>query len=286
MNKAYIASINAAIDALYQHQPISKQLNDAIIYSLQAGGKRVRPLLLMTTLESLGGSPEEGLPFGLAVEMIHTYSLIHDDLPAMDDDDYRRGKLTNHKVFGEATAILAGDALLTDSFDQILKSQYDQAVKIKLLSLLVKAAGAQGMVAGQMLDMESESKKIEMSTLETIHHHKTGDLIHASIYAAGIILNCDESKLQALDKIGRNIGLMFQIKDDILDVEGDFESIGKAVGSDIENDKSTYVSLLGLEASKQKLNEIYQSTVEIVESVATHKASLIGLIDFIVNRNK
>ncbi|WP_414042957.1 polyprenyl synthetase family protein [Macrococcus animalis] len=286
MNKEHIALINASIDGLYQQKALSELLNESIRYSLQAGGKRIRPLLLMTTLESLGGRPEDGLPFGIAVEMIHTYSLIHDDLPAMDNDEYRRGKLTNHKVYGEATAILAGDALLTDSFNQILFSQYSNETKIKLMSLLINAAGSNGMVAGQMLDMENENKTIDMSTLETIHHHKTGDLIHASIYAAGIILNSDTKERDALDKIGRNIGLMFQIKDDILDVEGDFESIGKAVGSDIENDKSTYVSLLGLEASKQKLDQILKDTIEIVETIATNKTSLIDLIVFIVKRNK
>lgn len=286
MNKAHIALINDSINDLYAQHPISNQLNDAIIYSLQAGGKRVRPLLLMTTLESLGGQPEAGLPFGRAVEMIHTYSLIHDDLPAMDDDDYRRGKLTNHKVFGEATAILAGDALLTDSFNEILNADYANDIKIKLMSLLVNAAGSKGMVAGQMLDMESENKKITLTDMETVHHHKTGDIIHAAIYAAGIIMHSDQSVMNALDKIGRNVGLMFQIKDDILDVEGDFETIGKTVGSDIQNDKSTYVSLLGLEGSKQKLNEIYQETIEYVEKIAVHKNPLLNLLKFLVERNK
>lgn len=286
MNKTYIEAINNAIDEIYQVKAVSSQLNESIIYSLKAGGKRVRPLLLMTTLESLGGNPDDGIAFGLAVEMIHTYSLIHDDLPAMDDDDYRRGKLTNHKVYGEAIAILAGDALLTDSFHQIISGNYSDATKIKLITLLSNAAGSKGMVSGQMLDMESENRSIDMMTLETIHHHKTGDLIHASIYAAGIILNLNDDILLSLDKVGRNIGLMFQIKDDILDVEGDFESIGKTVGSDAENAKSTYVSLIGLEASKQRLNEIYNETIEIVEDITLNKAPLIALIDFIVDRNK
>lgn len=286
MNKAYIDLINESIDNLYQEKAISSQLNESIVYSLKAGGKRVRPVLLMTTLESLGGNPRDGLAFGLAVEMIHTYSLIHDDLPAMDDDDYRRGKLTNHKVYGEATAILAGDALLTDSFQQIISADYSDAAKIKLLALLSHAAGSRGMVAGQMLDMESENKSIDMETLETIHHHKTGDLIFASIYAAGIILDLDDNILKSLEKVGRNIGLMFQIKDDILDVEGEFETIGKTVGSDAENAKSTYVSLIGLETSKQRLSEIYNETVEIVENITLNNVPLIELMDFIINRNK
>ncbi|MGK0577265.1 polyprenyl synthetase family protein [Macrococcus capreoli] len=286
MNNVYLDRINNNINALYQDEAVSPHLAESIRYSLQAGGKRIRPLLLMTTIESLGGNPELGMPFGLALEMIHTYSLIHDDLPAMDNDDYRRGKLTNHKVFGEATAILAGDALLTDSFQLILKSDYTDVIKIKLMSLLTKAAGSHGMVAGQMLDMASENKKITLEQLETIHHHKTGDLIHAAIYAAGIIVSVEENTLTLLDNIGRNIGLMFQIKDDILDVEGEFEKIGKAVGSDIQNDKSTYVSLLGLEASKQKLETIYNDTIELIERVAINKAPFNELLQFIVHRDK
>ncbi|MCE4956086.1 polyprenyl synthetase family protein [Macrococcoides caseolyticum] len=286
MNKAYIQSINQAISDLYQMPPVSQQLNASITYSLQAGGKRIRPLLLMTTIESLGGEPELGKAFGLAVEMIHTYSLVHDDLPAMDNDDYRRGKLTNHKVYGEATAILAGDALLTDSFSQILNADYDLMTQISLLKLLVNAAGSKGMVAGQMLDMESENKNIELKLLEKIHHHKTGDLIHASIYAAGIILKCSSDRLTQLDKIGRNVGLMFQIKDDILDVEGDFEVIGKRVGSDVENQKSTYVTIIGLEKAKEMLEELWRETEDLVQSMTVNPAPLIELIHFIVSRNK
>lgn len=286
MNKTYIEIINQAINALYHAESVSEVLDESIRYSLQAGGKRVRPVLLMTTIESLGGDAHLGESFGLAIEMIHTYSLIHDDLPAMDDDDYRRGKLTNHKVYGEATAILAGDALLTDSFEIIVNSDYNSDIKLKLVQLLVKAAGSKGMVAGQMLDMLSEDKAISLKSLETIHHHKTGDLIHASIYAAGIILESDAQTLSTLSKIGRNVGLMFQIKDDILDVEGDFLTIGKKVGSDEQNSKSTYVSLLGLDESKKLLTEIEQQTILLVQSIAKNSEPLEALIKFIVSRNK
>ncbi|WP_414046308.1 polyprenyl synthetase family protein [Macrococcus equi] len=286
MNKDYIALINENLQNLYLNHSVSDKLSESIKYSLDAGGKRIRPLLLMTTLESMGGKPTDAISFGLALEMIHTYSLIHDDLPAMDNDDYRRGKLTNHKVFGEAAAILAGDALLTDSFQQIIISDYDNDIKLELMKLLVNAAGSNGMVAGQMLDMESENKRISIEMLETIHHHKTGDLIHAAVYAAGIIMKSNPDKLKLLDQIGRNIGLMFQIKDDILDVEGDFNIIGKAVGSDIQNEKSTYVSLLGLDASKKKLEEIHLDTIQMVDEVAVYKEPLLELVGFIVNRNK
>lgn len=286
MNKDYIAMINENLQSLYLNHSVSDKLSESIKYSLDAGGKRIRPLLLMTTLESMGGKPTDAISFGLALEMIHTYSLIHDDLPAMDNDDYRRGKLTNHKVFGEAAAILAGDALLTDSFQQIIISDYDNDIKLELMKLLVNAAGSNGMVAGQMLDMESENKRISIEMLETIHHHKTGDLIHAAVYAAGIIMKSNPDKLKLLDQIGRNIGLMFQIKDDILDVEGDFNIIGKAVGSDIQNEKSTYVSLLGLDASKKKLEEIHLNTIQMVDEVAVYKEPLLELVGFIVNRNK
>ncbi|WP_414053619.1 polyprenyl synthetase family protein [Macrococcus equi] len=286
MNKDYIALINENLQNLYLNHSVSDKLSESIKYSLDAGGKRIRPLLLMTTLESMGGKPTDAISFGLALEMIHTYSLIHDDLPAMDNDDYRRGKLTNHKVFGEAAAILAGDALLTDSFQQIIISDYDNDIKLELMKLLVNAAGSNGMVAGQMLDMESENKRISIEMLETIHHHKTGDLIHAAVYAAGIIMKSNPDKLKLLDQIGRNIGLMFQIKDDILDVEGDFNIIGKAVGSDIQNEKSTYVSLLGLDASKKKLEEIHLNTIQMVDEVAVYKEPLLELVGFIVNRNK
>ncbi|WP_414055025.1 polyprenyl synthetase family protein [Macrococcus equi] len=286
MNKDYITLINENLQNLYLNHSVSDKLSESIKYSLDAGGKRIRPLLLMTTLESMGGKPTDAISFGLALEMIHTYSLIHDDLPAMDNDDYRRGKLTNHKVFGEAAAILAGDALLTDSFQQIIISDYDNDIKLELMKLLVNAAGSNGMVAGQMLDMESENKRISIEMLETIHHHKTGDLIHAAVYAAGIIMKSNPDKLKLLDQIGRNIGLMFQIKDDILDVEGDFNIIGKAVGSDIQNEKSTYVSLLGLDASKKKLEEIHLNTIQMVDEVAVYKEPLLELVGFIVNRNK
>lgn len=284
MNKQFFQNIEDVIAGLYKAK--DNRLFESMQYSLSAGGKRIRPLFVLTTIDSLGGNAEDGLHFGVALEMIHTYSLIHDDLPAMDDDDYRRGKLTNHKQFDEATAILAGDALLTDSFRMITDSQLDKDIKLSLISLLSEAAGSKGMVYGQMLDMAGEHQSLELDQMEEVHSYKTGELIRAAFVASGIIMKLTEEKIQLLDQIGRNVGLMFQIQDDILDVEGSFEEIGKPVGSDIANDKSTYVSLLGLEQSKALLKEKYNHTEKLVQALSPINDGLLQLIRFIIERNK
>ncbi|QUR95480.1 polyprenyl synthetase family protein [Macrococcoides canis] len=284
MNKQFLQNIEDVIAGLYKAK--DNRLLESMQYSLSAGGKRIRPLFVLTAIDSLGGNAEDGLHFGVALEMIHTYSLIHDDLPAMDDDDYRRGKLTNHKQFDEATAILAGDALLTDSFRMITDSQLDKDIKLSLISLLSEAAGSKGMVYGQMLDMAGEHQSLELDQMEEVHSYKTGELIRAAFVASGIIMKLTEEKIQLLDQIGRNVGLMFQIQDDILDVEGSFEEIGKPVGSDIANDKSTYVSLLGLEQSKALLKEKYNHTEKLVQALSPINNGLLQLIRFIIERNK
>ena len=284
MNRDFLNLINESL--LNKYHPAQSRLHESISYSLSAGGKRIRPLLVLTTLDSLGGNAHDGLPFGIALEMIHTYSLIHDDLPAMDNDDYRRGKLTNHKQYDEATAILAGDALLTDAFQCILSAQLNAEIKLSLINLLSTASGSNGMVYGQMLDMQGEHKTLTLNELERIHIHKTGELIRAAIVSAGIIMNFNDSQIEQLNIIGKNVGLMFQIKDDILDVEGSFEDIGKTVGSDLNNDKSTYVSLLGLEASKQLLNDKLTETYDALESLQPINDDLKTLITYIVERNK
>ncbi|QNR08074.1 polyprenyl synthetase family protein [Macrococcoides canis] len=284
MNKQFLQNIEDVIAGLYKAK--DNRLFESMQYSLSAGGKRIRPLFVLTTIDSLGGNAEDGLHFGVALEMIHTYSLIHDDLPAMDDDDYRRGKLTNHKQFDEATAVLAGDALLTDSFRMITDSQLDKDIKLSLISLLSEAAGSKGMVYGQMLDMAGEHQSLELAQMEEVHSYKTGELIRAAFVASGIIMKLTEEKIQLLDQIGRNVGLMFQIQDDILDVEGSFEEIGKPVGSDIANDKSTYVSLLGLEQSKALLKEKYNHTEKLVQALSPINDGLLQLIRFIIERNK
>ncbi|UTH10610.1 polyprenyl synthetase family protein [Macrococcoides canis] len=284
MNKQFLQNIEDVIAGLYTAK--DNRLFESMQYSLSAGGKRIRPLFVLTTIDSLGGNADDGLPFGVALEMIHTYSLIHDDLPAMDDDDYRRGKLTNHKQFDEATAILAGDALLTDSFRMITDSQLDTDIKLSLISLLSEAAGSKGMVYGQMLDMDGEHQSLELDQMEQVHSYKTGELIRAAFVASGTIMKLTEEKIKLLDQIGRNVGLMFQIQDDILDVEGSFEEIGKPVGSDIANDKSTYVSILGLEQSKALLKEKFNHTEKLVQTLSPINDGLLQLIRFIIERNK
>jgi geranylgeranyl diphosphate synthase type II len=231
-------------------------IKKSMTYSLKAGGKRIRPMLLFAALETYGQKAEKGLDTACALEMIHTYSLIHDDLPAMDDDVLRRGQPTNHKVFGEATAILAGDALLTYAFELIASSTvHSPEHSIKLIQMLASAAGPEGMVGGQMADMEGEQKMLSLSELEYIHLHKTGRLLAFSVMAGALIGGADERETALLEKYARHIGLAFQIRDDILDVEGTEEEIGKPVGSDESNGKSTYPSLLSMTGAKEKLAE-------------------------------
>ncbi|ULG73411.1 polyprenyl synthetase family protein [Macrococcus brunensis] len=272
------------LSGLY-HQPVSQVLDDSMTYSLLAGGKRIRPVLLFSTLELFGVPADKGLKTAAAIEMIHTYSLIHDDLPAMDDDDYRRGKLTNHKVFGEAVAILAGDGLLTDSFHQISGDDSLTAEqRMKLITVVSGAAGSRGMVGGQMLDMVAEDKELTIDELKTVHRHKTGDLIRACFECAGIIADQSDAVIQKLVKIGGNFGLIFQIKDDILDVEGSFEKMGKSAGSDVSKDKSTYVSLLGLTGAKEAMQEMVTETEQMIHELSDGNASLLDLLHYITSR--
>lgn len=237
-------------------------LKKAMIYSLEAGGKRIRPLLVFAVLSASGRDTRLGIPVAAAIEMIHTYSLIHDDLPSMDDDDLRRGKPTNHKVFGEALAILAGDALLTYSFQLIAQAnnpEISPETALELIRELSKAAGAEGMVGGQAADMEGEKKQLSLTELEFIHEHKTGKLLSASILSGAILAGAEEAQRQHLLQFSRHLGLAFQIRDDILDIEGTEEMIGKPVGSDTGNQKSTYPSLLTLDGAKKKLKEHLES---------------------------
>lgn len=268
---------------------IPAQLQESMIYSLQAGGKRLRPMLLFATVEGFGESFQESLPVACAIEMIHTYSLIHDDLPAMDNDDLRRGKPTNHKVFGEATAILAGDALLTFAFQVIAtmsETSVDSAQKLLLIVELAKAAGPQGMVGGQAADMEGENKQLTLTELEYIHHHKTGDLLSYAIIAGAILAKASEKDVENLRFFAKHLGLAFQIKDDILDIEGSEESLGKPVGSDISNEKSTYPKLLGLDGAKNKLDNHISQAKEYLYNVSINSEKLELLVDYIMNRDR
>jgi geranylgeranyl diphosphate synthase type II len=283
----YISEIDAAITHAITTSNLGTNLEESMTYSLTAGGKRIRPVLLLLTLDMLTNDYKKGLAPALGVEMIHTYSLIHDDLPAMDNDDYRRGKLTNHKVYGEWKAILAGDALLTKAFEVVSHDEsLSDSVKIKLIKRLSSASGHFGMVGGQTLDMQSENTAIDVTTLEQIHRAKTGALISFAVMGAVDIAQPEEKVARALSDYSDHIGLMFQIKDDLLDVYGDEQKLGKSVGSDIENDKSTYVSLLGLEGAEQKLQYHTDAAYNCLEQLPDQydTSSLKYIIELFINR--
>ena len=256
-------------------------------YSLMAGGKRLRPILIMAAADALGVDGEKFLRLSTSIEFIHTYSLIHDDLPAMDNDDYRRGKLTNHKVFGEALAILAGDALLTMAFEIIATDKnVDAETKVKIITEMSKAAGAEGMVGGQVIDMQSENKKIDIQTLKQMHAAKTGALFCAAIRSGAILAGADEKQLANLTEYARQFGLAFQITDDILDVVGDEKTIGKPVGSDEKNHKSTYVTLGSLESAKALAQEAVDKAKASLVDFGENAEFLRALVDYLITRNK
>ncbi len=271
-----------------QELTIPKDLKSSMLYSLKAGGKRLRPVLVLALLNAYGKNEEDGIPVGCAVEMIHTYSLIHDDLPCMDDDDLRRGKPTNHKVYGEATAVLAGDALLTESF-RLITSQLSSSVsadkKIRIVDELVKSAGALGMVGGQFDDMQAEQKQVSLAELESIHARKTGKLLTFSVAAGAMLAGASDDDIEKLREFSYHIGIAFQIRDDILDLEGSEEKIGKRVGSDTANEKSTYPSLLTLSGAKEKLDEHITRAKEIVSNLQLEQQLLHGLCDLIASRD-
>ena len=254
--------IEQAFLSYYQDGELAPRLREAILYSLQAGGKRIRPLILLELLEGFG--LELTLAHGqvaAALEMIHTGSLIHDDLPAMDNDDYRRGRLTNHKVYGEDLAILAGDSLFLDPYGMIAQTDLAAPIKVDLIAALSDAAGSRGMVAGQVLDMEGEGQQLSLEDLKKIHANKTGKLLTYPFLAAGIIAEQESAVLQELVSLGSDLGLAFQIRDDILDVTASFEELGKTPKKDLLADKSTYTALLGLEESKRILDRLLNQVI-------------------------
>lgn len=263
-------------------------LLESMNYSLKAGGKRLRPLLVLATLKTFGKPEELGMPVACAVEMIHTYSLVHDDLPSMDDDDFRRGKPTNHKVFGEAMAILAGDALLTHSFE-VMEDLLNLDVKpmkvVTLMKELAKAAGPRGMVGGQVADMEGEGAQLSLQDLEYIHRNKTGKLLGYSIVAGAILGDATEEQISKLEQFGDHLGLAFQIRDDILDIEGDASKIGKPVGSDTQNEKTTYPSLLTMNGAKEKLEYHINEAKHILADIPLESDLLVQLCDLIAKRD-
>ncbi|GAA4845770.1 polyprenyl synthetase family protein [Paenibacillus vulneris] len=269
---------------------IPDSLRESMMYSLMAGGKRLRPILVLTAVEALKGSIEEAIPVALAVEMIHTYSLIHDDLPAMDNDDYRRGKLTNHKVYGEAMAILAGDGLLTHAFYSIVQAYRAYGVPaetiVEIVEDLSRLAGAPGMVGGQAADMLGEQGITGLEQLEYIHLHKTSDLIVFSLKAGGHLGGATPKQLQALEKFGQHIGLAFQIQDDILDVIGDEEKLGKPVKSDEKQQKVTYPYFVGIEASKEKVVQLTeQGKQALIDADFPYVDRLLQLADYLIQRD-
>ncbi len=275
------------IKELGKDKALVPELADSMEYSLTAGGKRLRPILLMAAADAVGAKGTDFIQAACGIEMIHTYSLIHDDLPAMDNDDYRRGKLTNHKVYGEALAILAGDALLTQAFEVILRqSNVPAELLLQVVREMSVAAGPNGMVGGQVIDMLSEGKRISMDELRKMHMGKTGALFRAAIRSGAIMARADEKQLQALTEYADCFGLAFQITDDILDVVGDEAVIGKPVGSDERNEKSTYVTLTSLEEARQLAADTVQQAVEALEIFGDKASFLRELVEMLLKRNK
>ena len=262
-----------------------KPLYESMNYSLMQGGKRIRPILSKAVLEMLHKDPADYKEFLCAMECIHTYSLVHDDLPAMDNDDYRRGNLTNHKVYGEGLAILAGDGLLTYAFQLMTANNKASAQdKLDAIQCVAIAAGPEGMVGGQAFDMLSEDKHIPLEELKVLHRGKTGALFNASVELGLILGNADTVTRTALMEYANCLGLLFQITDDILDVTGTIEELGKTPGSDIRQHKSTYVSLLGLEGAKEQASSVGEQAHEALNSVSYDTSILAALIDYLLKR--
>ncbi len=283
--------INSALDKWLPkpHGP-SGPVVEAMRYSLMSGGKRVRPILLLAGAQAAGGDRKALLPAACALECIHTYSLIHDDLPAMDNDDLRRGRPTCHKVYGDAVAILAGDGLLTYAFELICKPELTQNISSRLLGeaifLLAKAAGVSGMVGGQTADILMEGRPVDAETLSFIHSHKTGALIQTSVEIGGLLGKGNDEKLYHLKRYGESLGLAFQIKDDLLDVEGDQEILGKPVGSDDRNLKATYPALFGLYETRRRAQELLKQALSELELFDDSAEPLRAIARYIVERDR
>jgi len=276
------AALESSITVTYP-----EKIYEAMRYSLLAGGKRLRPILCLATCEMAGGTIEMAMPTACALEMIHTMSLIHDDLPAMDNDDYRRGRLTNHKVYGDSIAILAGDGLLAYAFEYIAsqtKNVPPESV-LRAIAQVGHAVGAAGLVGGQVVDLESEGKlDVTADTLHFIHTHKTAALLEACVVSGGVLAGLEESDLQRLSRYAQNIGLAFQIIDDILDVTATAEELGKTAGKDLQAQKVTYPSLWGIEESRRQAQALIATAKEELSPFGDRAKPLIALADFITNR--
>ena len=291
--EAYFAERRRAVDeALDRHLPpataVPTVIHEAMRYSVFAGGKRLRPILVIAGAEAVGGQMDDVMPTACCFELIHTYSLVHDDLPAMDDDDYRRGRLTNHKVFGEAMAVLAGDALLTHALGLVavnfgLGKAAPEAFP-RVLAEITGAAGTDGMVGGQVVDVQSEGKEVFPETLEYIHTRKTAALIRGALRSGALLAGASDRQLAALTQYGDRIGLTFQIVDDILDVEGSLETLGKTAGKDQQQQKITYPGIHGLAASKARAAALTQEAHAALGPLGAPATPLRALADFILNR--
>ena len=264
-----LQGVERAIESFYETKQIAPRLVESILYSVHAGGKRIRPLLLLELLEAFHAPILEAhFQVAAALEMIHTGSLIHDDLPAMDNDDYRRGQLTNHKKFGEDLAILAGDSLFLDAFGCVAEADLPASIRVQLIALLSDASGTAGMVAGQVLDMEGEGASLTLDQLQVIHANKTGRLLAYPFQATGILLELEPAIATLLEEIGLHLGLAFQIRDDILDVIADFASLGKTPQKDLQAEKSTYPALLGLDGAQAYLDRELDACEDLLDRIS------------------
>jgi geranylgeranyl diphosphate synthase type II len=282
------AAVNAALDKfLPKASTKPATIHEAMRYSLFAGGKRMRPALCLAAAEACDGKESDAMPMACAVECIHTYSLIHDDLPAMDNDDYRRGKLTNHKVYGEGVAVLAGDALLTQAFEIVVRSKgWPRYSHQDIVLELAKASGSLQLIAGQVADLEGEGKKLSANELKYIHERKTSALLCCSVRLGGMSSNCTSAQLQALTDFGYNVGLAFQIIDDILDVTQTSEKLGKTAGKDTAAKKATYPSIVGLDKSRKIAQQLTEKAFDALKIFRGKAQALEALAEFLLKRDR
>ena len=282
----YLARIAKDAEAKFdEHLPPVKdrpcRLHEAMRYSMFAGGKRLRPGLAKATFDMFGGKGDKIWLATSALEMLHTFSLIHDDLPCVDNDDYRRGKLTSHKKFGEATAVMAGDALCVHAFEMMGKTGNAKAIE-----LLAHLLGTYGMIGGEMTDIECEGKAVDLEIVDYIHYHKTAALIEASLLVGAMLAGASEKDMEVIRNYGRSIGLAFQIVDDILDIVSTTEELGKDAGSDVENGKATYPSIVGLEKSRERARELYEESIKVLDGLKCDTSILRSIAAYIITRVK
>ncbi len=289
-NKSYVDMVNERLAEVFTKQNcLQKSVYDAMAYSILAGGKRIRPVLCLAVCDMLGGNLCDALRFAVGIECIHTYSLIHDDLPCMDNDDLRRGRPTCHKQFDEATALLAGDGLLTYAFEYMTDfsafKNIDAEAVLKIVNKIAKGAGCDGMIGGQIVDLASEGNAdLDEKILTYMHNRKTGALIKISVFAAAVCGSASDKQTEALLSYADNLGLAFQIQDDILDCIGEQSVLGKPIGSDAENEKTTYVTLLGLEEAKKRARELTDNALEALKIFGDKAEFLIFLANFLMDR--